>query len=239
MRASSMPTATRQWVLAAMLAVLVGVGVIAFAPLASAAPAGATMVRVSDLPMGAEFGCSLGLAGADADGQPIVTTARHCTSGRPGTPAYLDEQTTPSGHLVASSPVTTLDYAALRLRPGTTVTTPVSVSAPPALGAQVCKAGRVTGLSCGPVIEVAATTTFTALIRVAWGDSGALATNTVGAAVRTVSRGRGGSLPADPITAGTTLAASMAGISPPLPTVFIRADAIAADMAARIGFHTR
>ncbi|ROZ88084.1 serine protease [Gordonia sp. OPL2] len=227
----------RRRALVTMLALLVGLGGLAFTPFASAAPAEATMVRVSDLPMGAEFGCTLGLAGTDADGHSIVTTARHCTSGRPGTPAYLDEQMTPSGHLVASSPMMTLDYAALRLRRETTVTQPVSVSAPPAVGAQVCKAGRVTGLSCGPVIEVTATT-FTALIRVAWGDSGALATNTAGAAVGTVSRGRSGSLPADPIAAGTTLAASMVGISPPLPTVFIRADAIAADMAARIGFHT-
>ncbi|MFW0787936.1 serine protease [Gordonia sp. CPCC 206044] len=228
----------RSLALMLLLALLVGVGASALAPLAQATqptPVGATMVRVSDLPMGVEFGCSLGLTGTDAAGHVIVTTARHCTSGRPGTPAYLDNQTSPSGRLVASSPMSKLDYAALRLRPGITLPLPALVTAPPKLGSQVCKAGRVTGLSCGPVIEVTAHT-FTALVRVAWGDSGAVATDTAGAAVGTVSRGRGGSLPADPLAAGATLAASMSGVRPPLPTVFIRADAIASDMAARIGF---
>lgn len=208
---------------------------------ATAAPAldppGTTMIRLSELPGGLEFGCSAGFGGRDRSGMQLVVTARHCGPERRSIPAYLGDSHLPDGGLVPSTVLAgNLDYSVVRLRPGRAVRSD-PLAGPPAVGSTVCKTGRVSGTTCGPVLAVTPTT-IVARVRVVWGDSGGPLRDAHRRIVAITSAADLSRLPADQRRAFQQFAGSMMGVSPTVPAIFVRADAIATDLRKTIGYST-
>lgn len=201
------------------------------APSAHATPKDAvtagTMIRISTLPGGFEYGCTVGFTGHDRHGQAIAVTAGHCAPDHPSVPAFFDFSTVPAGTLIAVSPLNGLDFAAVRLQHGISAATSI-LAAPPRVGTIVCKVGRVSGRTCGPITAVSPTTV-TALIRVVWGDSGGALIDADGRTIAITSHAAIAHQATDPAPAMQQFARSMLG-GPTTPTVFVRTDAIATQL---------
>ncbi|MDF3283640.1 S1 family peptidase [Gordonia sp. N1V] len=145
-----------------ILTVLVGL-LLALAPAyaAQAAPR-ATVGGGSAIVIDGRFGCTMTTVGHDRAGRLIGLTAGHC--GHFGSKVSLEDN--PAAGVVGrfarkSEPgdyaVITLDpnrVSAVRTAGGATIR---SVGAFPPAGANVCKAGRTTGFSCGPVLQTSST----------------------------------------------------------------------------------
>lgn len=198
-------------------------------------PVGNTMVRLSDLPMGFEYGCTVGFGGVDGDGHPIAVTAGHCGPQR-RIAAYFNFATRPSGSTVRWSSVKGLDYAAVKMDQNITIV-PTPLAAPPKVGSEVCKTGRITSVTCGPVLAVTPTTVV-AKLRNFWGDSGGPLIDGSGHTVGILSSTEVATLPGDPFAAIDGVVERLSAAAPPSPTVFVRSDAIARDLAHAIGFRS-
>lgn len=206
---------------------------------ATAAPAldppGTTMIRLSELPGGLEFGCSAGFGGRDRSGMQLVVTARHCGPERRSIPAYLGDSHLPDGWLVPSTVLAgNLDYSVVRLRPGRAVRSD-PLAGPPAVGSTVCKTGRMSGTTCGPVLAVTPTAII-ARVKVVWGDSGSPLRDARGRIIAITSRVDSARMPADQRRAFQQFVGSMTGTSRTVAALFVRADAILADLRSTIGF---
>ena len=197
-----------------------------------------------------EYGCTVGLRTRDAAGRPVVITAAHCMPATAdGQPVYGDWNpvSPPVGHLRRVSPAlacppqpgradecTGLDYAAidpvvrdrdLRRQPNE------PIAAPPAMGTIVCKRGRITGRTCGPVTHVDAVSV-RARLACAPGDSGSGLTDAAGANIGILSRVYAGRTLPDqpgPLDVAGVWARAVTGRS---EIVFTRSDAIRADLDA-------
>lgn len=168
-----------------------------------------------------EFGCTTGLTFTHTK---EVVTAAHCAPTPHGF-AYRDFSPTPIGRIVNIRK--DLDFAAIEVH-GPVADTPVAP--PPAVGTEICKIGRMTGRTCGPVTKVTDTEVW-ATLRLLPGDSGGRGVvavqqdgHTQQVAVGIVSK------TLTPQGVSTVLFASLLGR--PVSVVFMRADRIKQAMGA-------
>lgn len=110
----------------------------------------------------ARAGCTMTTVGHDRAGRLVGLTAGHC--GNVGSQITLQDNPGAGvvGQIVLKS--TPGDYAVIALDPSRVVGTPTvggatirSVGAFPPAGSNVCKSGRTTGFSCGPVLSLRST----------------------------------------------------------------------------------
>lgn len=117
-----------------------------------------------------EWGCTVGFTGHDPLGKPIAVTAGHCAGDSyVGGDAYTSSTSTPIGRTIAATGLNALDFAVIALTGGPVADTPIGVPGP--TGEQVCKVGRMTGRTCGPLVAVTASEVV-AKLAVFPGDSG-------------------------------------------------------------------
>lgn len=170
-----------------------------------------------------EYGCTVGITGTDRTGQPFAVTAGHCAS-KVGDLAYPGLSLDPIGTVRAVSKLFDLDYALIRVN-GTVPET--IVAAPPKVGQRVCKTGRMTGVTCGPITAVTAKD-IVVRVKAFPGDSGGPLQDQAGRVIGITSRAN---LPLStpPIAAIGHWGLQLAS---PKEVRFVRADRI----AARIGY---
>ncbi|AYF79372.1 peptidase S1 [Nocardia yunnanensis] len=165
---------------AAVAATAVSATLLFGAPADAAAPVvlgGGSGVYVEDLTSSDSVSdCTLTAVGYDNKNQLVGLTAGHC--GEVG--ARVAAEYTRSGGIgVIANKSADMDWAIIvfnpdRVTPTRTVAQSVinSVGAPPQIGENVCKNGRTTGFTCGPVWETKALT-FRSQVCANHGDSGA------------------------------------------------------------------
>lgn len=128
---------------------------------AQAAPR-ATVGGGSGIVIDKRFGCTMTTVGHDRAGRLVGLTAGHC--GSVGSAITLERNPGVGviGRIVQKSKPG--DYAVIALDPNRVAGTPVaggatirSVGTFPPVGANVCKSGRTTGFSCGPVLQLSGT----------------------------------------------------------------------------------
>ena len=182
-----------------------------------------------------KFGCTMTTVGRDRSGRLVGLTAGHC--GEVGSRIWAERNTSAGviGRIVLKSKPG--DYAVIALDPSRVAPSRVaggatirSVGAFPAAGASVCKAGRTTGFSCGPVLVNDGAEAFS-YVCANHGDSG----GPVVAGNRVVGMLNGGLIVGIP---GTDIGGSLGCIHPAIPIytpmVATKMTAIVADLN-RIG----
>lgn len=187
------------------------------AGMASAAPAlhPGDMIRLALV----EYGCTVGLTGY-VHGAPVAVTAGHCAPAGAHT-AYRGTQLVPIGQVELVTAMQDLDMAVVSLRDRVART---SVASPGQVGDIVCKTGRITGRTCGPILSVTSAGVV-AKVRLLPGDSGGPLRDRRGRVIGITS-----SLNADPATT-TAVEAWTAAATGPVDARFVRADRI----VSRIG----
>ncbi|UQE73748.1 S1 family peptidase [Gordonia sp. PP30] len=108
--------------------------------------------------LGGKAACTMTAVGRDRTGQLVGLTAGHC--GKPGDLVYAERQRSAGniGRVALTSSKYDAAVIALdanRVRPVRTVggATIRGVGRMPGFGANVCKQGRTTGFTCGPVLD--------------------------------------------------------------------------------------
>lgn len=170
-----------------------------------------------------EWGCTIGFTAHDPRGRPIAITAGHCAGDSyVGGEAYTSAAAAPIGRTIAATSIQDLDYAVIALAHGPVDDTPIGAPGP--TGQTVCKVGRMTGRTCGPVVAVT-DTEVVAKLALFPGDSGSPLIDQHGRVIGILSHTDEHATPAQTWSAAVTQ-------QPQLAT-FPRADRIVDAMRAR------
>lgn len=175
------------------------------------------MVRLARI----EYGCTTGFTREIRTPTAVISiavTAGHC-SPTTSAAAYRGLELDPVGKVIRKRGLNALDYAAIRV-PGAVKTTPIASPGP--VGSSVCKFGRITGITCGPIVAVT-DLEITAKLRILPGDSGGGAVDAFGRTIGIVSRTN--------IDHGLVPVWTAVLSGKPMLVVFPRADRIVADLA--------
>lgn len=185
---------------------------------------GSTTIRLSDYPLGFEYGCT-----ATAGNSEYIMTASHCGRNKGGKAdigqkAYINADTTPIGTVVRTSTLDDLDYSLIKLnKPAIITSTPkVADRSTIKVGDRLCKRGRISGITCGPVTRITDKAIF-AKVRVVQGDSGGPAFTEDGKIAGLTSRMAAKTVDGQSVL---MMLGSITGATAPMETEFKRFDKI-------------